>query len=332
MINVVHFQRKRRLHGNHSIESYFSAIRDLQPNDIKIDVKISRFVSSGIFKRLYNTIEAFFSQKDINHITGDIHFVGILLAKRKTILTVHDCGFLKKLSGIKLKVVKLFWYTFPAKKANTITVNSIATKQDLLNYVKFPEDRIKVIYIFVPEVHKLCIKEFNSEKPTILQIGTAPNKNINRVAQALKGINCKFVILGHLNDETISILKQNEIDFENIDKKVSDTEVSDLYKKCDVVSFVSTLEGFGMPIVEGNVTGRVVVTSNVTSMPEIGANAAEFVNPFDIESITAGFLKVINDAEYRKQLIENGFENAKRFERTKIANEYYSLYRTMMPK
>lgn len=329
MINVVHFQRKRRKHGNHSIESYFSSIRDLQPKDIKIEYKVSRYTSTGICRRLYNTIEAFFCQKDINHITGDIHFVATFLSTKKTILTIHDCGFLKRISGIKLKIVKFFWYTLPARKAQIITVNSNATKQDLLNYIDFPENRIKVIYIFVPKVHQSSIKEFNKEKPLILQIGTAENKNIKRVAQALKGISCKYLILGNLDTETISILKQNEVDFENIDKKVSDIEVADLYKKCDIVSFASTLEGFGMPIVEANATGRVVVTSNVASMPEIGANAAEFVNPFDIESIKNGFLKIIEDSKHREQLIQNGFENVKRFERSKIAKQYFELYRKM---
>ncbi len=329
MINVVHFQRKRRKYGNHSIESYFSSIRNLQPTDINITCKISTFTSTGIWRRLYNTVEAFFCQKDVNHITGDIHFIATFLAKKKTILTIHDCGFLKRISGIKFKVVKFFWYTLPAKKAQIITVNSNATKQDLLNYIDFPENRIKVIYIFVPEVHQPSIKEFNKEKPLILQIGTAENKNIKRVAQALKGVSCKYLILGHLDRDTISVLNQNEIDFENIDKKISDTEVADLYQKCDIVSFVSTLEGFGMPIVEANATGRVVVTSNIASMPEIGADAVEFVNPFDIESIKNGFLKVINNNIHREKLIRNGFENVKRFEQTKIANEYYDLYRTM---
>jgi glycosyltransferase involved in cell wall biosynthesis len=329
MMNVVHFQRKRRKYGNHSIESYFSSIRDLQPSDVEITSKVSTFTSTGIWKRLYNTVEAFFCQQDVNHITGDIHFVATFLAPKKTILTIHDCGFLKKISGIKFKIVKFFWYTLPARRAQLITVNSNATKQDLLNYIDFPENRIKVIYIFVPEVHQPSIKEFNSEKPVILQIGTAENKNIKRVAQALKGVRCKYIILGHLDIETISILNQNEIDFENIDSKVSNKEVADLYKKCDIVSFVSTLEGFGMPIVEANATGRVVVTSNVASMPEIGANAAEFVDPFDVESIKKGFLRVINDDLRRELLIKNGFENVKRFEQTKIANEYYDLYRTM---
>lgn len=96
-----------------------------------------------------------------------------------------------------------------------------------------------------------------------------------------------------------------------------------------MVAFASTFEGFGMPIIEANITGRVVVTSNTSSMPEVAANAAEFVNPLDVEDIRRGFLKVINEDAYREQLIENGFTNAKRFNKQTIANQYFNLYRTI---
>ncbi len=330
MMEIVHFQRKRRETGNHSIESYFKTIRDLQATDINVSVKIPRYVSNGFFKRLYIAIESFFYQKDVNHTTGDIHFINIFLSKKKNILTVHDCGFLKRITGINFEIVKFFWYTLPAKKTNYITVNSNATKQDLLTYIRFPEEKIKVIYIFVPEVHKPNIKLFNKEKPVIFQLGTAPNKNIPRIAAALNGIACKYIILGSLDNDTINILKKNNIDFENINYSITDEEVANLYKQCDIVSFASTLEGFGMPIAEANATGRVVVTSNTTSMPEIAGNAAQLVDPFDINSIRNGFLKVINDDSYREQLIQNGFENVKRFDKHEIANQYYNLYRKIV--
>jgi len=327
MIEITHFQRKKRANSNHSIESYFKAIRDLQPSDIRITEKVAKFLSSGFFRRFYIAVEAIFNQKDINHVTGDIHFANFFLTKKKNLLTIHDCGFLKRISGLKFKIVKYFWYTLPAKRTSFITVNSEATKKDLLTYIKFPESKIKVIYIFIPEIHKPFSKKFNKEKPVILQIGTAPNKNIERVAEALIGINCTFIILGKLSQETTKILENCKIDYRNINKSVSDEDVAKLYQQCDIVSFASTFEGFGMPIIEANATGRVVVTSKTTSMPEIAANAAELVNPFDIKSIKTGFLKVINDDVYRNQLITNGFENSKRFDKEQIASQYYNLYR-----
>lgn len=330
MIKVVHFQRKRRASGNHSIESYFKGICELKPVDIEIKTVIFKYLSSGFFRRILIVLEAFFKRQQINHITGDIHFANILIPKKTNILTIHDCGILKRVTGIKYKILKYFWFTLPTKKASIITVNSNYTKQDLLTYVNVPSKKIVPIYIFVPEIHQRSDKIFNKEKPTILQLGTAPNKNIIRTAQALKGFCCKLIILGKLNDEIINALQQNNIEYENISASISNEEVARLYQNCDVVSFASTFEGFGMPIVEANVTGRVVVAGNVASMPEIAGNAAELVNPFDVSAIRNGFLKVINDDVYREQLIANGFENAKRFNKQKIANQYFDLYRSMM--
>ena len=326
-IQVIHFQRRQRSTGNFSIESYFEAIRTLQPQDIFIIKKEVSFFSNGFFKRLMITLEAFFNQKDVNHITGDIHFANLFFKKKRSILTIHDCGALKDKQGFKLKIIKWFWFTLPAKKANYITVNSNTTKQDLLQYISFPEEKIKVIYIFVPKIHQSKPKAFNSTKPVILQLGTAQNKNIIRTAQALKGISCKYVIVGKLAESTKNILNENNIDFENIDQALTDEKIAQLYQDCDIVTLVSTLEGFGMPIVEANKTGRVVITSNTSSMPEIANNAACLVNPFDVEDIRKGLLKIIEDDEYRAQLIANGFENAKRFDQQEIANQYFDLYR-----
>jgi hypothetical protein len=191
MLEVVHFQRKRRGSGNHSIESIFKTVRDACPNDINITLQIPKFVSSGLIPRIYITIAALFQQKDVNHITGDIHFINLFQSKKKNILTIHDCGILKRSSGIKHRILKLFWFTLPAKKAHYITTNSNFTKQDLLTYINFPSQKIIPIYVMASPLYKFYPKTFNKDKPTILQLGTAINKNIHRVAQALNGINCK---------------------------------------------------------------------------------------------------------------------------------------------
>lgn len=82
-----------------------------------------------------------------------------------------------------------------------------------------------------------------------------------------------------------------------------------------------------MPIIEGQATGRVVLTSDIAPMNEIAGEAAWFVNPYDVESIRNGFIKLINDAELRKELISKGKENVKRFAVEKIAADYLNLYR-----
>lgn len=242
-------------------------------------------------------------------------------------MTVLDCGMLKSATGFKLKVLTYFWFTLPAKKANYITVISEATKTDLLKYIVCDPEKIKVIYVSIADQYKPLERPFNENKPGILHIGTAPNKNLERLIPALSGIPCTLRILGRLSENQQALIQQHQVEVENIDRAIADEEVLALYQSCDIVSYVSTLEGFGMPIVEGNAVGRVVITGNSTSMPEIAGDAAHLVDAFEIEAIRAGFKKLISDSNYRNQLIANGYRNLKRFDKRNIAEEYFSLYR-----
>ena len=110
----------------------------------------------------------------------------------------------------------------------------------------------------------------------------------------------------------------------------TDQEILEQYQRCDILSLVSTLEGFGMPIVEANAVGRVVISSNTTSMPEIAADAAVLVDPFDVASIRAGFIQILEDPNLREKLIANGYINHKRFQPNHLAQQYADLYKQML--
>ena len=81
--------------------------------------------------------------------------------------------------------------------------------------------------------------------------------------------------------------------------------------------------------VEAQTVGRVVITSNISSMPEVAGQGACFVNPLSIEDIRAGIESVLNNDSYRISLIEKGFENTQRFEPKNIAKQYNQLYREL---
>ncbi len=88
-VTVVYFHRKNP-HKYISIEAYFKNVRKHLPANVKAVVAESRFYSQGLLKRVYNVLEAACRQGDVNHITGDVHFLALLLKKKKTILTIHD--------------------------------------------------------------------------------------------------------------------------------------------------------------------------------------------------------------------------------------------------
>lgn len=323
---IVYFNRKPRELGNFSIESYFQLIQAELSHEFEVINKVMPYESSGLLKRLANALYCLFNQGDVNHITGDIHYVAAFLKKSKTILTIHDCGMLYQTSGIKQKILKYFWFTMPVRKAQYITVNSKATREDLCQRVVCDKSKIDVIYICISPEFQSAPKTFNAQSPRILQLGTAQNKNVHRLVPALKGIPCTLVIIGKIDQALKDLIAQNEIQLELYDRRLSNQEVQSEYQKADIVSLVSTLEGFGMPIVEANAVGRVCIAGNNSSMPEIAQEAAHLVDAYSIADIHKGIQKLITDASYREQLIQNGFQNAARFSAASLAQQYAAIY------
>ena len=271
-------------------------------------------------------LEAVFQQGDVNHITGDIHYITIFLDKKKTVLTIHDCGFMDHPNRLARVVLYWFWLKLPVMRCHTVTVISEATRQEVINYTSCAPEKVKVVPNFVSDGFKHKPKAFDHREPIILQIGTKHNKNIPRLARALQGIACKLFIVGkpRLGDE--NALRQHSIAYE-WRANLSEHELLLAYQQCDLLTFVSTLEGFGLPIVEAQAVGRPVITSNISAMPEVAGKGACLVDPYDVTSIRGGVLKVIEDAQYRNNLVEKGLENVKRFRPQTIARQYEQLYR-----
>jgi len=329
-IQVTQFFRKP-LSGAHSLERLFSDILPYLSPDIKVNKFVSPCASSGLIKRLVNIISASLRQGHVNHVTGEVHFLDLLLVKRKTILTILDCVMMETLSGWKRRLFWLFWLWLPEKRCSFITVISEATKCQVLSYLNCDPQKIKVIYCGVSEEFKYSPVEFNRTCPQILQVGTFPNKNIERSIESLEGLACKLVIVGELNNSHLSLLNAKRISYENY-TNLSRGQLLDQYLKCDMLMFASTYEGFGMPIIEANAVGRPVLTSKLWSMPEVAGKSAVLVDPYDVASIREGVLSIIEDSELRTVLIRNGLENVKRFSSALIAEQYSDLYREVYLK
>ena len=323
-MRVVHFHRKP-FPGQFSIEGYFERVRRAFC-DVDVRVAMCPFYSKGLLPRLKNILSARKEQGDVNHITGDVHYISFLMTKRKTLLTVLDCEMLNRLSGWRRFLLKLCWFTIPVRRVSWMTTISQATKDRLLEVVKFPQERVVVVPVSVSEMFTPMPQAFHSAKPKLLQVGTKHNKNLERLIPALEGITCSLEILGKLSETQRDLLSEYNIDYsEHVN--LSQEEVVALYQHCDMLVFASTYEGFGMPIVEAQVVERPVIAGNTSSMPEVAGEGALLVDPFSIESIREGVLKVISDAQYREHLVERGRMNHPRFAHSRIVQQYLDLYK-----
>lgn len=297
---------------NQELEEYFMPSPFSMPWDI---------IKNSIFTFKHR------NTKGVNHISGHIHDVILGLIGCKTVLTIHDLVFIDNVRNpIKRFYKWLFWLYIPVKLANKVTCISNETKRKVLQHIK--TDKITVIYNPIDPTFKYVPKTFSKECPIILHIGTFWNKNLERTIQALEGINCHLRIIGEIDNRISQLLQEKNIKFSNA-KNLSDEEIRQEYINCDIVNFPSIYEGFGMPVIEGQQTGRIVITSAIEPIKEIAGEAVIFVNPTNIQSIHNAYIKAIEDDKLRNEIIQKGLENAKRFQVRDIANQYIELYQSL---
>lgn len=315
-----------------SIEYIFDQLQLSLQTNLNIKKYILPKFSNSIFNRIVNIVSMLFLRHKIVHVTGDVHYaiLGLWICKR--ILTIHDLAFMHQNLGVKRSILKWLYIILPVRFAHRVTVVSEATKIDLLKYVKVNPQKIQVIPNFISVIHKpKPDRKFNPIQPNILQIGTAFNKNVNLLAEAISTIPCILTIVGKLDELQIANLHKFKINFIN-KINLSEAELYQEYTKADLLTFISTIEGFGMPIIEAQACGLPVITSNCSSMPEVAGDAALQVDPLNINAVRSGILELINNESLRNDLVKKGFENVKRFSKEKIIAQYASLYKALENK
>lgn len=262
----------------------------------------------------------------INVVTGDIHYAILAFWGCRSVLTVHDLVTLEiPGSAFKRWMLRKLWFSLPLAMADRVVCISEGTRRRLISEFRVPEEKVRVIHNSVPPLFRYSPKADFPASPRILQIGTQWNKNLERTIPALAGIDCTLCIVGTLTEEQRALLSRHGIRYEN-PCRLSAEEIYEEYVKSDIISIPSLLEGFGMPIIEGQTVGRPILTSAIAPLDEVSGGAACLVNPQSTESIRAGFLRIMEDADFRRSLIEAGRKNVAAYQPDAIYAQWQSLF------
>jgi len=326
-MKVLHHERKR-LEGHFSIERLFAEIRRHMPADCEVNSSEAPQPSKGLLPRLRNVRHAARQRADVHHIVGDSHYLAFGLPPGRTVLTIHDCAALNRLRGLSRALLKYFWFTGPMRRAAVVTAISQTSKDELRRWVGPLADKVTVVPDCVFDDFQYAPKSFDEKRPVVLQIGTKPNKNFERVAEAVAGTGCQLQVIGDLDPGQRALCASLGIPYCALGV-VSDEALVQAFRRCDVVVFASLYEGFGLPVLEGQATGRPVITSKVSSLPEAAGEGALLVDPCSVEDIRRALLRVISDSGLRSALVEKGLRNVERFRPKTVATRYAEIYRSI---
>lgn len=265
---------------------------------------------------------------------------------------IHDLNFEEYPKDLPVFTSKYYRYFFPkfARNATRIATVSEYSKQDIVSRYHISPDKIDVVYnganenyhrISEPEQNEIK-SEYSNENPYFLFIGTLhPRKNIANLFKAFdefkksKSNEVKLVIVGSKMWWTSEIeLAYQNMKFKNdiiFAGRLEPGVLGKIIASALAMVYVSTYEGFGIPILEAMNCDVPVITSNVTSMPEVAGEAALLVNPFSIDSIKEAMLKIYSDTNLRAGLVEKGRIQREKFSWQKTADKLWaSIEKTMI--
>ena len=234
------------------------------------------------------------------------------------VLTIFDLTFYKNPQSMTFfDLFKEYLLTpISIKKADLIIVPSESTKKDLIQFDKTTKKKIKIIKLGNFFKKKLIVKKNNHfsnlYKPYLLFVGSvSPRKNLDKLICSFSKLpdnlknNHNIVIIGNLNfkkNNLRHLVKRkkigNSVFFLG---KISDKDLGFFYNNAEYLIFPSISEGFGLPIIEAQSFGTPVITSNISSMPEVAGKQSIFLNPNSITNMTKVLKATLTNKSLRKQ-------------------------------
>ena len=277
------------------------------------------------------------------------HYVLPPLLQCRSVVTIHDCIHLMFPEYLPNRLAYFYakssmWAA--SRKSDRILTVSEASKRDILRFFDVPPEKVAVIYNAIderflapanPERMDLIKKRYQLDHPFVLYVGNIkPHKNIERLiasfgkAREQCDDNLKLIIIGDEISKYPGMRQQ--VHRHKLDKHVRFLgfqpmeTLAAFYRLARAFVFPSLYEGFGLPPLEAMACGTPVVTSNVSSLPEVAGGAALLVDPYDEEAIAAGIVRAVTDDTLRNELIELGRQRARTFSWKQSVQKIHEIY------
>lgn len=344
-----------QLEGNlftyHSIENIQRCMPDLQ---IKID--ICSILPYSIYRRIWHYVPIAYNCIFDNNV--DIyHFFNYIVPPRikgKVITTIHDMThelYPETMNKRNLKRIKND-INYSIDRADKIITVSESSKNDIIKFLNVDESKIEIVSNgvdyekfnkFYTEDIKLRVRnKYNLPQNYILYMGTLePRKNIDSIVEAFSLLkkkkdfdNMKLVIAGKkgwLFENIFDLVNKLDLKEQVIfTDYVDERDKPIIYNIAKLFVFPSIYEGFGIPVLEAMASSVPVITSNVSSLPEVAGDAAVLVNPKDIEDITKNMIEILSNNDFKNELVRKGHIQAQKFTWEDSAEKLYNVYKEVM--
>lgn len=314
-------------------------------DDIQIPISLNALFPYGVYRRIWNYLPVTYDR--LFRIKNDLNiFFNYIVPPRingDVVTVIYDMTYLRFPETMNVKNLKRIreGIQYSIKRSTHIITISEFSKNEIVDLLGIPGERISVVYS-APSVscnaadYTFLKDKYHLRKPYILYVGTIePRKNLVNLIHAYealkreKNIPHQLMLAGGKgwnSKDIYDAANQSEFSSEIVFTDYISEEVKNcLYQKADVFVFPSIYEGFGMPPLEAMHWHCPVVVSDCSSLPEVVGDAAELVDPSNIQSIAAGVWHVISDVDRRNELVEKGNRRVLNFTWERSAQDFLSV-------
>ena len=336
------------------IDSTTDYVLIVQPADVEIATELGdNFRTVPDWSRNYSIREQLTIPLDLRREKVDLfhapHYVLPPLVPCKSVVTIHDCIHLRFPQYLPHRLAYVYarsslWVA--THRASRVLTVSETSKRDILRYFRVPESRIDVIYNAIDErlgaapteAELAQVRErYQLNERFVLYAGNIkPHKNLERLIEAFHMLrrggleNVKLLIIGDEISKYATL--RRAVHRHKLHKHVRffgfvpDKTLASLYRLASVFVFPSLYEGFGLPPLEAMAAGTPVITSNVSSLPEVVGDAAILIDPYEPAAIADAMRRVLSDADLRADLRQKGLVRVKEFSWERSVKRVRAIY------